>query len=224
MMMRIVVAAAAAAAIVTAAQSQAPPPAASPGVGVLQIQPEVVPPLRSFRIEPQAAPAAPAARPAQDSTRDDSSLTPSRAPAAEPERQEHGASGQRQRRDSVELAVPVQRGRRTRRSETVALDRDAARAMSNAMPGVPAITGAQRDAIVRAILQDGRGVVPDASAPFAVYPVGIRVGQFSLMISPLPPSAVARLPQLGAYGYLVIHDRVLLIDPRTVTVVADLAG
>jgi hypothetical protein len=32
------------------------------------------------------------------------------------------------------------------------------------------------------------------------------------------------MPQLAAYGYLVIHNRVLLVDPRTITVVADLAG
>jgi hypothetical protein len=66
--------------------------------------------------------------------------------------------------------------------------------------------------------------VPDASAPFPDYPVGAKVAQFSLMISPLPAGAIARLPQLGAYGYLVIHNRVLLVDPRTITVVADLAG
>ena len=217
MMIRIVVAAAAAASIVTAAQSQTSPPGASPGVGVLQIQPEVVPPLRSFRIEPQPAPIAPVTRPAEDDAR----LTPPRAP--EPERREQGVTGQRLHRDS-ELTVPVRRVRRTRGRENVAFDRDAAATMGNAMHGVPALTRAQREAVVRAILQDGRGIVPDASAPFAVYPVGIRVGQFSLMISPLPPNALARLPQLGAYGYLVIHDRVLLIDPRTVTVVADLAG
>jgi hypothetical protein len=217
MMIRIVVAAAAAASIVTAVQSQTPPSGASPGVGVLQIQPEVVPPLRSFRIEPQAAPIAPVTRP----TEDDARLTPLRAP--EPEPHEQGATGQRLHRDS-EVTVPVRRGRRTRGRETVAFDRDAAAITGNAIQGVPALTRAQREAVVRAILRDGKGIVPDASAPFAVYPVGIRVGQFSLMISPLPPNALTRLPQLGAYGYLVIHARVLLIDPRTVTVVADLAG
>jgi hypothetical protein len=217
MIIRIVVAAGAAAAIVTAAQGQVPIQGAAPGVGVLRVQPDVVSPLRSFRIKPEAAPIAPTARP----TDDDTSLTLPKEP--EPERHEQGAIGQRHRRDSAELQTPARRGRHARYGEAPAADRGAAQTIGNAVQ-IPALTRAQRETVVRAILQDGKGIVPGALAPFPVYPVGVQVAQFSLMISPLPASAVARVPQLGAYGYLVIHDRVLLIDPRTVTVVADLAG
>jgi hypothetical protein len=40
-------------------------------------------------------------------------------------------------------------------------------------------------------MQDAKGVVPDASAPLPDYPVGAKVAQFSLMISPLPAGATA---------------------------------
>jgi hypothetical protein len=220
MTIRIVVAAAAAAAIVTAAQSQAPTQGAPPGVGVLRVEPDVVPPLRSFTIKPEAAPVAPAARPPAD----DASLTLSRRPAVETEPHEQGATGQRHHRGSVELQAPARRSRHTRYREAAAPDRGAVQATNNAVQAPPALSRAQREAIVRAILQDGKGIVPATSAPFLAYPVGAQVAQFSLMISPLPAGAVARAPQLGAYGYLVIRDRVLLVDPRTVTVVADLAG
>jgi hypothetical protein len=192
----------------------------------------VVPPLRSFRVQPETTPAFPAASPAAAAppAAEDASLSSPEAPRAQP-------GPQRRKRISApaadldrhyrgaRLQAVARRGDRIRHGEATP-DRAVARATDD--PGAasarPLLSRAQREAIVAAVTQDGKGVVPDASAPFPGYPVGTKVPQFSLMISPLPTGAIARMPQLAAYGYLVIHNRVLLVDPRTITVVADLTG
>jgi hypothetical protein len=145
----------------------------------------------------------------------------SSAPAAEVDRRHRGGA---------QLQAVARRGKHIRHGEGTTPDRAVAQAIDD--PGAaaartaehPLLSRAQREAIVAAVMQDGKGVVPDASAPFPGYPVDTKVPQFSLMISPLPAGAIARMPQLAAYGYLVIRNRVLLVDPRTITVVADLAG
>jgi hypothetical protein len=220
--------AAAMAASVTGVRSQTPPRAPTSGVGTIRVQPDVVPPLRSFRVQPEDTPALPAARPVEE----DANVSPAAAPRAEPAPGRHeqifAATAHRHQRGGADFQARGRRSRHTRRSEADPSDRDFARATSDPAPAgartAPSLSRPQREAVVAAILRDGKGVVPDASAPFPVYPVGAKVAQFSLMISPLPPGAIARQPQLGAYGYLVVHNRVLLVDPRTVTIVAELAG
>ncbi len=228
MIIRIVLAAAVTAASVTATRSQAPPRAATSGVGTIQVQPDVVPPLRSFRVQPQDTPASPTARPVEE----DAGVSPVTAPRTQPppgrREQTSTTTMHRYRHGGAELQAHGRHGRHTRHSEADASERDVAQAAGSPAPAgaraAPSLSRVQRQAIVAAILRDGKGVVPDASAPFPDYPVGARVAQFSLMVSPLPPGVISRQPQLGAYGYLVIHNRVLLVDPRTITVVADLAG
>jgi hypothetical protein len=156
-------------------------------------------------------------------------LSPGTAPRAQPtpaQRERTSVTtAHRHHRGGAEPQPPARHGRHTRHSEGDASDRVFAQVKGSDQRGAPpSLSRAQREAIVAAILQDGKGVVPAASAPFPDYPVGAKVAQFSLMISPLPAGAIARSPQLGAYGYLVIHNRVLLVDPRTITIVADLAG
>jgi hypothetical protein len=220
MIIRIVLAAAVASA--TAAWSQ------TSGVGTIQVQPDVVPPLRSFRVRPKDTPALPAPRPVEE----DASVSPAAAPRAQPapgrDERISASTAHRHHRGDADIQAPGRHARHIRHSEADPSDPDVAQATGNPAPAggraAPWLNRTQRQAIVAAILRDGKGVVPDASAPFPDYPVGAKVAQFSLMVSPLPAGAIARLPQLGAYGYLVIHNRVLLVDPRTITVVADLAG
>jgi hypothetical protein len=226
MIIRIALAAAMAGAVVTEARSEAPPRSATSGVGTIRVEPDVVPPLRSFRVQPEPVPAPPAAsspRPAEDLAGPFLAPAPAAQSGSEPRERRSAA---RRQGDGAEPLAAARRGRHPRRSEGDASDRDVAQAgrRSGRSIGLLSLSRAQREAIVAAILRDGKGVVPGAFAPLPEYPVGARVGQFSLMVSPLPAGATARLPQLGTYGYLVVHDRVLLVDPRTVTVVADLTG
>jgi hypothetical protein len=229
MIIRVVLAMAVTAAIATTARSQTPQGGMS-GVGTIQVQPDVVPPLRSFRVQPETTPAIPPdpAAAAAPPAAEDASLSSPEAPRAQPRERTSApaADVNRRHRGGAQLQAVAHRGKRIEHSEGITPDRAVARATDD--PGAsaahPLMSRAQREAIVTAVMQDGKGVVPDASAPFPGYPVGTKVPQFSLVISPLPAGAIARMPQLAAYGYLVIHNRVLLVDPRTITVVADLAG
>ena len=60
-----------------------------------------------------------------------------------------------------------------------------------------------------------------ASAP---YPVATTVGTAlpaSVRLSPMPPTVVMQVPQARRYSYAVVNNRVLLVDPVTGTIVAD---
>jgi hypothetical protein len=52
------------------------------------------------------------------------------------------------------------------------------------------------------------------------YEVGTRVPT-SVRLAPLPRTVLAREPNLEPYRYMVFRDRVLLVDPVTSTIVAD---
>lgn len=62
-------------------------------------------------------------------------------------------------------------------------------------------------------------VEPDAYSANA-YVVGSRVPAASRLV-PLPPAAVAEVPEIRSYRYMTIGGRVLLVDPDTGVVVAD---
>jgi hypothetical protein len=61
---------------------------------------------------------------------------------------------------------------------------------------------------------------PDAYGAFA-YTVGTRVAP-NVQLAPLPPAAIAAVPAMRQYRYMVINQRLLLVDPDTGIVVADL--
>ncbi|MFL6799413.1 MAG: hypothetical protein ACJ8F3_18605 [Xanthobacteraceae bacterium] len=105
-----------------------------------------------------------------------------------------------------------------------------------------ALTPAQRTTIYRTIIPQGRGrgpivrerIVTDtvASAPVvrervvappaaAAYTVGSRVRD-AYALAPLPGTVAASVPSVGAYRYMVINNRLLLVDPESGLVVADM--
>jgi hypothetical protein len=75
---------------------------------------------------------------------------------------------------------------------------------------------APRDAYVPAPRER---IAPDAYA----YAVGSRVPA-TVRLAPIPPAIVAEVPAVRPYRYMRYFDRVLLIDPVTSTVVADVTG
>jgi hypothetical protein len=107
-----------------------------------------------------------------------------------------------------------------------------------------ALTPAQRTTIYRTIIPQGRGrgpivkerivtetvapapvvrerVVPRVGVDYAAdYVVGSRVSD-SYALAPLPPSVVTSVPAARSYRYMVINNRLLLVDPATGIVVAD---
>ena len=109
----------------------------------------------------------------------------------------------------------------------------------------PALTQAQRTTIYRTIIPQGRGrgpivrerivteTVPAAPvarervvgrpvvADYAAdYTVGSRVSD-AYALAPLPQSVVTTVPAVRSYRYMVINNRLLLVDPATGVVMAD---
>ncbi len=108
-----------------------------------------------------------------------------------------------------------------------------------------ALTPAQRTTVYRTIIPQGRGrgpivrerivtepvlpapvvrervVTTAPAADYAYYNVGSRVTD-AYALAPLPRATVAAVPAVRSYRYMVINNRLLLVDPATGIVVADL--
>jgi hypothetical protein len=114
-----------------------------------------------------------------------------------------------------------------------------------------ALTPAQRTTIYRTIIPQGRGrgpivreqIVTESVAPAPVvreriapapvvrervapagsayaYAVGSRVGD-AYALAPMPQAVVSTVPAVRSYRYMVINNRLLLVDPATGLVVAE---
>ena len=64
-----------------------------------------------------------------------------------------------------------------------------------------------------------RYVEPDAYAANA-YVVGARV-PVATRLAPIPPALIADVPVIRSYRYMTVGERVLLVDPDTGVIVAD---
>ena len=104
-----------------------------------------------------------------------------------------------------------------------------------------ALTPAQRTTIYRTIIPQGRGrgpivrerIVTESVAPAPVareriapapsayaYAVGSRVADASAL-APMPQAVASTVPAVRSYRYMVINNRLLLVDPTTGIVVAE---
>ena len=109
-----------------------------------------------------------------------------------------------------------------------------------------ALTPAQRTTIYRTIIPQGRGrepivrerIVTESVAPVArerignppagsayapaasAYTVGSRIGD-AYALAPMPRTVAATVPAVRSYRYMVINNRLLLVDPATGIVVAE---
>jgi len=104
-----------------------------------------------------------------------------------------------------------------------------------------ALTPAQRTTIYRTIIPQGRGrepivrerIVTESVAPVArerivnppaasayAYTVGSRVGD-AYALAPMPRTVATTVPAVRSYRYMVINNRLLLVDPVAGIVVAE---
>lgn len=103
-----------------------------------------------------------------------------------------------------------------------------------------ALTPAQRTTIYRTIIPQGGGrgpvvkerivtetapavrerVVTQPAVPARAYSVGSQVND-AYALAPLPQSVVATVPAARSYRYMVINNRLLLVDPANGIVVAE---
>lgn len=80
------------------------------------------------------------------------------------------------------------------------------------------LTPAQRHRIYRSVVRER------AAAPQAVveYRVGTRIPP-DVVLYPLPRRVAVDVPAIEPYKYMIVNDRLLLVDPATSEVVAELA-
>jgi hypothetical protein len=76
----------------------------------------------------------------------------------------------------------------------------------------------QRTVIYRAIRQER--VVP--TQPTVQYRVGMRVPETSMLYE-VPQTLVTEVPTVRAYKYMMVNNRVWLVDPATSEIVAEVA-
>lgn len=80
------------------------------------------------------------------------------------------------------------------------------------------LTPVQRQTIYRTIVRER--VAP--AQPTVEYRVGTRIPE-SAHLYAVPQTVVAEVPAVQAYKYMVVNGKVLLVDPATSQVVAELA-
>ncbi len=81
------------------------------------------------------------------------------------------------------------------------------------------LTPVQRQTIYRTIVEQP---VVEAPPPSVEYRVGMRVPP-SARLYEVPQSVVTEVPAVRTYKYMVVNRRVVLVDPATSEVVAELA-
>lgn len=83
-----------------------------------------------------------------------------------------------------------------------------------------ALTPVQRQTIYRTIVREP--AVVEAPPPTVEYRVGMRVPS-SAQLYTVPQSVVTEVPAIRTYKYMVVNHRVVLVDPATSEVVAEVA-
>lgn len=82
-----------------------------------------------------------------------------------------------------------------------------------------ALTPVQRQTIYRTIVQEP---VVEAPPPTVEYRIGMRVPPSERLYT-VPQSVVTEVPAVRTYKYMVVNHHLVLIDPATSEVVAELA-
>ena len=80
------------------------------------------------------------------------------------------------------------------------------------------LTPAQRQTVYRTIVRER--AVP--AHPTVTYHVGMRVPETAQLYS-VPDTVAVEVPAVRSYKYMMVNDRVVLVDPATSEVVGELA-
>ncbi len=106
-------------------------------------------------------------------------------------------------------------------AQTTVITREPAQSETVVITEQPlALTPVQRQTIYRTIVQEP---VVQAPPPTVEYRVGTRVPP-SARLYTVPQSVVTEVPAVRTYKYMVVNHRVVLVDPATSEVVAELAN
>jgi|SRR5262245_30780740 len=103
-------------------------------------------------------------------------------------------------------------------AQTTVITREPVESRTVVTTGPLQLTPVQRQTIYRTIVRER--VSP--AAPTVEYRVGTRVPE-SVQLYSVPQAVAVEVPAIRTYKYMVVNDRVVLIDPATSEVVAEVA-
>ena len=103
-------------------------------------------------------------------------------------------------------------------AQTTVITREPVESRTVVTTGPLQLTPVQRQTIYRTIVRER--VAP--ATPTVEYRVGARVPE-SVQLYSVPQEIAVEVPAIRSYKYMVVNDRVVVIDPATSEVVAELA-
>jgi hypothetical protein len=107
-------------------------------------------------------------------------------------------------------------GASTASAQTTVITREPVESRTVVTTGPVQLTPVQRQTIYRTIVRERVSPAP----PTVEYRVGTRVPQDVRLYS-VPQEVAVEVPSIRSYKYMVVNDRVVLIDPATSEVVAE---
>jgi Protein of unknown function (DUF1236) len=116
------------------------------------------------------------------------------------------------------IAAALLAGAGAANAQTTVITREPVESRTVVTTGPLQLTPVQRQTIYRTIVRER--VAP--AAPTVEYRIGARVPE-SVQLYSVPQAVAVEVPAMRAYKYMVVNDRVVLIDPATSEVVAELA-
>ena len=222
------------------APALAPVPAWTPAAPAVAIEPAIVPARETVQVRRyETYRSAPAGRATRATYADE---TVGAAPAERTATTRRLSTPQRASRTtrSVERTTTVRRSTTVRRVAAAPLVLDPGQrrtvyrtiVQQQVVPAAPVYPAGP--AVIPATTGYGYGIPPDVDdddvyvereiAP-PVYPVRYTVGSqlpAGMMLAPLPAATALQVPSIRAYSYARVGGRILLVDPVTYTVVADI--
>jgi hypothetical protein len=119
------------------------------------------------------------------------------------------------------IALTLLAGAGAASAQTTVITREPARTETVVTTEQPLVlTPVQRQTVYRTIVREP---VVEAAPPTVEYRVGMRVPP-SAQLYAVPQSVVTEVPAIRSYKYMVVNHRVVLVDPATSEVVAELAN
>ena len=116
------------------------------------------------------------------------------------------------------IAAALLAGASTASAQTTVITREPVESRTVVTTEPIQLTPVQRQTIYRTIVRER--VSP--ARPTVEYRVGTRVPE-SVQLYSVPQEVAVEVPTIRSYKYMVVNDRVVLIDPATSEVVAELA-
>jgi len=109
-------------------------------------------------------------------------------------------------------------GATTANAQTTVITREPVQTQTVITTQPLALTPVQRQTVYRTIVRERFA----PAQPMVEYRVGMRVPQTAQLYA-VPQTVAVEVPSIQSYKYMVVNDRVVLVDPVTSEVVAELA-